>query len=165
MKSVVAAVAFGTIVAVACSSKSSTTVDATPPDADNTSQACLDAASHSDLTWIQANVFDKQCSFSGCHGSDSGGTSGRQNLQSGSAIASLVNQPSNLEQGQTLVIPGNSAGSYMMVMLGSVAGTIPPTDAAGSAIGTMPENTGGVLLCQQKRDAIARWIDAGALNN
>jgi hypothetical protein len=125
----------------------------------------MDAETHSDLTWIQANVFNPSCTFSGCHGTDSGGSTGRQNLSAGMAIASLVSQPSNLETSQTLVVPGSSATSYMMVMLGSIPGTIPPTDNGGDAIGTMPLDTGGVLLCQQKRDAIARWIDAGAMND
>jgi hypothetical protein len=153
------------IIVVACGGGGGGQIDATADGEGSVSAACLEAANHSDLTWIQVNVFDKQCGFSGCHGSDSGGNTGRQSLQDGDTVASLVDQPSNLEQGETLVIPGNSGSSYMMVMLGSVAGTIPPKDNSGSDIGTMPLNTGGELLCQQKRDAIARWIDAGALDN
>jgi hypothetical protein len=153
------------IVACTSGSKATSRADASTDAETGVSPACLEAANHSDLTWIQANIFDHQCEFSGCHGSDSGGNTGRQDLEAGSAIASLVNQPSNLVTGVTLVLPGNSAASYMMVMLGSVPGTIPPTDMSGSDIGTMPLNTDGALLCQQKRDAIARWIDAGAQNN
>jgi hypothetical protein len=134
------------------------------PDAGNgtcqmsTSAACVDATGHQDLTWIQANVLTKQCTFSGCHNGENT-KQGKIDLRAGHSFATLVNGDSTLMPGAKLVVPGMPASSYLEVMLGSVPGTVDPT------VGLMPQNTGGELLCCQKLDAVQRWITAGALDN
>jgi len=123
------------------------------------SSACSAAASHSDLTWIQQNIFTPQCSFaSGCHNGDNT-KQGKIDLRDGHSYATLVNGPSALVSGATLVVPGDPTTSYLEVMLGSQPGTIDPT------VGFMPQSNGGMLLCCQKLDAVERWIMDGAMNN
>jgi hypothetical protein len=126
---------------------------------DSTSMACMAATSHQDLTWLQKNVFTPQCAnFSGCH--DGQNTKqGKIDLRDGHTYATLVNGPSALMPGATLVVPGDPATSYLEVMVGSQPGTIDPT------VGVMPQSNGGMLLCCQKLDAIERWIMDGAPNN
>lgn len=52
------------------------------------------------------------------------------------------------------VVPGDPQRSYLMVILGHVPGPLAPN------VGTMPYNE--PLLCAEKRQAIERWIAAGA---
>src|ERR1051326_1252699 len=124
------------------------------PDAP--SGACGEALSHSDLTWLQDNVFTHQCALSGCH--NGGNTAGGMppDLRSGMSYTYLVNAMSNLEPTRTLVVPGDPAKSYMLVMLGQIkpADADPPAGPIQSNIGTMP--MGNPLLCVEKRDAIDR---------
>jgi hypothetical protein len=47
-----------------------------------------------------------------------------------------------------------------MVILGEFPG---PPGMIDPLVGTMPSNS--PLLCQEKRDAIERWINAGAPND
>ena len=132
----------------------------------STSAPCMDAVTHSDLTWIQTNVFGKQCVFSGCH---NGGNSdaGRHDLRTGHAFMHLVNVTSSLDSTRKLVVPGSSEQSYLQVMLGKIAPAMatPPAGPIPAAVGLMPQDNGGNLLCCQKLDAIDRWITAGALDN
>lgn len=134
------------------------------PDAGNgkcemsTSASCVDAAGHQELSWIQDNVFTKQCTFSGCHNGENT-KQGKIDLRSGHSFATLVNGDSMLMSGAKLVVPSDPSSSYLEVMLGIEKGTVDPT------VGLMPQNTGGELLCCQKLDAINRWITAGAPNN
>ena len=124
----------------------------------STAASCVDATGHTDLTWIHANVFTKQCTFSGCHNGDNT-KQGKIDLRAGHSFATLVNGDSALMSGAKLVVPGDPNSSYLEVMLGTVPGTIDRT------VGLMPQNTGGSLLCCQKLDAIKGWIAAGAPNN
>jgi hypothetical protein len=126
---------------------------------DSTSMACMDATSHQELSWLQKNVFTPQCAaFSGCH--DGTNTKqGKIDLRDGHTYTTLVNGPSVLMPGASLVVPGDPTTSYLEVMLGSQPGTIDPT------IGVMPQSNGGMLLCCQKLDAVERWIMDGAMNN
>ena len=126
---------------------------------DSMSTACMDATSHEDLTWLQKNVFTPQCAaFSGCHDGQST-KQGMIDLRDGHTYATLVNGPSALMPGASLVVPGDPTTSYLEVMLGSVPGSIDPT------VGLMPQSNGNMLLCCQKLDAIERWITDGAANN
>lgn len=125
---------------------------------DGSSSACMEAASHQDLTWIQAKVFTPQCTFSGCHNGENT-KQGKIDLRDGHSYATLVNGPSALTPGATLVVPGDPATSYLEVMLGSQPGSVPST------VGLMPQSNGGMLLCCQKLEAIERWIMDGAMNN
>ena len=141
------------------------TVDAPSSVADAPIPAiCVEAEQHSDLTWIQQNVFDKQCTFSGCH-NGAPDDAGKMDLRDGMSIASIVGVASHMCPTATRVIAGNSNGSWMMKMLGQVQDTTPPSCAIDQKIGLMPMDNMGELLCVQKRDAIQRWIDAGAMND
>ena len=83
----------------------------------------------------------------------------------GNSIASIVGVASHMCPTATRVIAGNSNGSWMMKMLGQVQDTTPPSCAIDPHIGLMPMDNLGELLCVQKRDAIERWINAGAMND
>jgi hypothetical protein len=121
-----------------------------PPDAD---PLCIEAMSHSDLEWIQTNVFTPSCSrFTACHQGNAL-MAGELSLEAGETISEMVGVESSLFPEFDRVVAGDSASSYLMVQLGSIDG--PRTEA-----GTMPYNS--PLLCIEIRDAIARWIDEGA---
>jgi hypothetical protein len=132
----------------------------------STSQACMDATAHSDLTWIQANIFDKQCTFSGCH-NGANTPAGKVDLRSGMAYAHLVNFTSVLDPSRKVVVAGDPKSSFVEVMLGIIApsAATPPSAPPRSDVGYMPQDNGGNLLCCQKLGAIDRWIAAGAMNN
>lgn len=118
------------------------------------SAICLEARNHADLDWLQDNVFTGGCSnFVSCH-KGAATQAGRLSLERGRTHDSLVNQPSTRFPTWKLVVPGDPAMSYQMVVLGQYPGPLDPR------IGTMPYNSR--LLCQEKRDAIERWIVAGA---
>src|SRR6185369_7198173 len=77
------------------------------------SQARMDAVNNQSLTWIQANIFNKQCTFSGCH--DGGATpAGKVDLRDGKSYAHLVDYDSVLEPGHKLVVAGDTSMSYLM---------------------------------------------------
>ena len=111
------------------------------------SAACQEATMHSDLQWIQENIFTPTCAISGCH---RGPTAAQGvDLSAGEAEGSLVDRESGRFGGETLVIPGDSRNSYLMVALGTFQGQL-------SNAGTMPP--GFAILCREKREAIERWI-------
>jgi hypothetical protein len=127
------------------------------------SAACVEAETYQDIATIETKIFKGSCVFSGCH--NGGATdAGRMDLREGMAHTSIVDVDSEVELGRKLVVPGNPAASYLLVMLGEVepAEADPPTVAPPATIGLMPQNAGGMLLCSQKRGAIVRWIEAGA---
>ena len=131
----------------------------TPP-----SQACLDAEGYQDIQNIETKIFQASCTFSGCH--NGGATdAGRLDLRSGMAHASLVDVDAEVATGRKLVVAGNPNASYLMLMIGHVAPAEadPPGELPPASIGLMPQNAGGKLLCTEKREAIERWIMAGAL--
>jgi hypothetical protein len=156
-------------------------VDAADPNArlctlSENVQSCLDASQQSSFTYLQSTILQPKCAIAGsCH--DGGGGSGNpkaypaayldlRNL--GSAYASLVNKPSQMDPSRMIVVPGNSAQSFLSVMMGEIkpedadpplAGI--PNGTNGAFVGTMPQDAASVLCCQ-KLDAIARWIDSGA---
>ena len=121
-------------------------------DAGTTSQTCIDAKSHSDLAWIQDNIFTKSCTFSGCHRGTAPGA-GFLSLEKGLSHDQLVNQPTKTETGWMRVTAGTSSTSYLLVAIGSMPGPKPSG-------GTMP--IGSPALCQEKLDAIKRWVEGGA---
>ena len=130
------------------------------------SAACMAAGSNESLTWIQANIFDKQCTFSGCH--DGGATkAGAVDLRAGKSYAHLVDYASVLEPTHKLVVAGQPAMSYLEVMLGKItpAMAVPPVGTIRADVGLMPMDNAGQLLCCQKLDSIDRWISGGAMNN
>jgi hypothetical protein len=121
---------------------------------DAISASCMEATTHSDLAWLQEKIFTPSCSaFNSCHKGtalEAGGLS----LEAGQVIPQTVNIPSDLFPQFDIVEPGNPANSYMMIILGGATG---PLDAD---VGTMPYNN--PRLCQEKIDAVGRWITAGA---
>jgi hypothetical protein len=144
-------------------------IDAGPVDAmidAGPSAACVEAETHSDYTWIQANVFSKQCTFSGCH-NGAKTPAGKLNLTAGNAYAHLVGYSSVLEPSRKLVVASDPKSSYLALMLGIVkpGDATPPAGPPRADIGFMPSDNGGQLICCQKLDAIDRWITMGAMNN
>jgi hypothetical protein len=139
------------------------------PDA-GLSPACIEAQGYQDLASIEAKIFEKSCVFSGCHDGVSA-AGGRLDLHVGKAHASLVDVDSDIESGKDpqrkLVVAGDPARSYLMVMIGQIRPdqADPAAGPIEDGVGTMPQGTGGKLLCEPKRDAIERWIMAGALDN
>jgi hypothetical protein len=128
----------------ACSGTSSTEDSLTP--------TCQDAMTHSDLAWIQTNIFTKSCAFSGCH-VGTAPNAGHLDLEAGTSYANLVGANAMTQPGWKRVVAGDPDSSFLMVALGHAAGPMP-------ADGYMPLSS--PALCTEKLDAIARWITAGA---
>jgi hypothetical protein len=124
------------------------------PDAAVVSAACIEATQHSDLAWIQANVLTPSCSkFGACHQGAATSAAGL-NLQDGNSRAALVGIKSKLFPQFDLVAPNSPSNSYLMIITGHYPGPLK------AGVATMPLNS--QLLCVEKRDAINRWIAAGA---
>lgn len=153
--------------AVACGGGGGSSVDATPAGQCmvSTSASCMEAPNHSDLAWIEGNVFASQCAFSGCHNGQAT-AAGRINLKDpGMSHDDLVNVDSMIASGRKLVVPGAPKQSYLMMMLRAFPPSeMEPTPVAPPPgdIGFMPQNAGGAVVCCQKLEAIERWITAGA---
>lgn len=125
--------------------------DAGAIDPDAPLTVCEEATLHSDLAWLEANVLVPRCA--GCHGGASPDAGLR--LTAGQVRANLVNVVSSTQGTPWLrVRPGSAADSYLMVALGAASGPPP-------SLGFMP--LGETPLCAEIHDAIARWIDGGAL--
>jgi hypothetical protein len=127
------------------------------------SQPCMDAVNHSDLAWIESNVFKGACDFSGCHNGDSS-TPGKVDLRVGKSYAHLVNYASVIDATRKLVVANDVAASYLMLMVRDVPPAManPPASAPPGSVGYMPQTGGSTVLCCQKLDALERWIVAGA---
>jgi PKD repeat protein len=97
------------------------------------------AATAATLTQVQTAIFTPSCA--GCH-SGSGAPAGLV-LSAGSAFSNLVNVPATTIPG-TRVIPGNSAGSALVIQL--------------TTNGHHTPSAANLTLLKS-------WIDAGALNN
>jgi hypothetical protein len=110
---------------------------------------CEEAVYHSDLPWIQKTVFDVSCTTK-CHG-DTPPAAG-MSLRPEQARAALVNMASSQFSGWTRVVPGSPARSMLMVQIGGETGP--------ALEGLMP--WGMPKLCDEKIDAMRRWIAAGA---
>lgn len=121
---------------------------------DAISASCMEATTHSDLAWLQEKVFTPSCSaFNSCHkgtAAEAGGLS----LEPGQTIPQMVGVDSTLFPQFKRVAAGDPANSYLMIILGDVSGPLDPD------VGTMPYNN--PKLCQEKLDAVERWIQAGA---
>jgi hypothetical protein len=114
---------------------------------------CVEAANHTDIAWIQDNVFTRSCAgFSACHMGNAS-SAGDLNLEDGQSETNTVDVPSELATGMVIVKPGQPEESYMMVILGEYGTEDPRLDPS---VGTMPYNN--ELLCPEKRAAIAGWI-------
>ena len=129
---------------------------------DGANAQCQAAEEHSDLEWIQENIFTRSCSLAmACHQDDANLARGL-NLEEGNSEANMVNVPAMGEfaDGLDLVEPGQPTDSYLMVILGQYGADDPrlPEDSSGNKV-TMPDSATGLpLLCPEKRDAVERWI-------
>lgn len=128
--------------------------------------SCVEAANHSDLAWIEQNIFVPNCNLAGggaCHGGAS--DAGKLDLRVGMSHDHLVGVSSMIDRTRMLVVPGDVAASYLMLMLSDVppAMASPPGSRPPSNVGFMPMSNG--TLCCQKLDALERWINSGAPNN
>jgi len=126
--------------------------DADPDGSDGPSASCQEATSHSDLAWIQSNVLDQSCSTPSCHRGVAS-NAGFLDLAAGHARDALVGVTSTSSTSWKRVVPGDPSRSYILVAIGQIPGPRPVD-------GIMP--LGGPMLCVEKRDAIQRWIEAGA---
>ena len=114
---------------------------------------CIEAETHSDLAWLQENVFTRSCAqFSSCHMGNAI-SAGDLNLEEGMLEENVVGVESDLAPEMNIVEPGSPADSYMMVILGEFGADDPRIDPS---VGLMPFNN--ETLCVEKRAAIGRWI-------
>jgi hypothetical protein len=113
---------------------------------------CQQATQHSDLTWIQDNVFTSTCALAHCHAEDN--QAGGLVLASGMSHGYLVNRPSTVQTTMMRVLPGDPANSYLLIALGGEPGNPPE--------GSVMPWGGAAPLCAEEIDAIKRWVAAGA---
>lgn len=141
-----------------------------------TSSACMTAAAEnkSDLTWIQANVFQPNCGGNSCHGPGSPMLRTVRFPDAATTHSVLVNKMAESDgvTDRTLVVPGNVNQSYLMVLMRHIepSQADPPMTAEPPPLddldnGYMPLSQTGDPVCCQKLDAVARWIEAGAPMN
>lgn len=139
--------------------------DANPDPDTPPSPACQEATTYQDISNIESKIFKVSCVFSGCH--NGGNTdAGMMDLREGMAAAHLVGIDSKIDTSRKLVVANDPAASYLLLMLGEIApgDASPPGSAPPANIGLMPQNSPS-LLCNEKREAIVRWIEAGATVN
>ncbi|MBK9029809.1 MAG: hypothetical protein IPL61_00450 [Myxococcales bacterium] len=144
--------AIAALLAAACDLNNAPGADAGP---DAISPTCLEATTHSDLTWIQDKVFQPSCAgFRDCH-QGAAVDAAHLSLERGQSQPQMVGIDSELFPQLKRVIAGDPANSYLMMIIGSYVGPLK------DGVGTMPYNS--ALLCKEKRDAVERWIADGAL--
>lgn len=166
----------GLLLAVACRTSLETEPDA-PPRVDSArvdagpSPSCIEAQDHSDLAFIEDKIFKTSCVFSSCH--DGTGTgAGELNLKEFMSHTALVNvdattdSKANPPGDYKLVVPNEPRQSYLMFLVQHYQGSemSPPAGQPHGDVGFMPQDDTGQLppLCVEKREAIVRWIEAGA---
>ncbi|MAT58919.1 MAG: hypothetical protein CMF23_13175 [Ignavibacteriae bacterium] len=95
---------------------------------------------------IQKNVFDINCTTSGCHGTEF--TQANLVLVEGQSYTNLYDVQSFLYPGSKRVVPGDSENSLLIkVLKGDGVPQMPPTGKIDNAL----------------IDSVAAWIDRGAL--
>jgi hypothetical protein len=105
------------------------------------------------FTEVNSEVFVPNCALSGCHSADSDPQLNGFVFPTGGAYEALVNVPATMA-GQTLVVPGDAQGSYLVLKV---------EDAIGIQGSPMPPPVGGLDPAQIAM--IRAWIDAGAAND
>lgn len=111
------------------------------------------------LSWIEQNIFVPNCGGTSCHGTGSPFPV----LTTGSH-GKLVDVDTTLAPGRKLVVPGDVGKSYLMVILRHLnLGEADPPAPAPARSAYMP--SGQPPICCEKLDAMARWIEAGAMND
>lgn len=135
------------------------TADAMPGTADggtpDATGPCEEAKTHSDFTWISQNVLTKSCVFSGCHNAASHEEG--LDLSSANAFAHIVGVASTQVPAKKLIdgTATDCAQSYLYEKI--VGENLKP--------GTVKMPKAQPALCQEKIDAVCRWIAAGAPND
>lgn len=101
------------------------------------------------FTQVDTEVLVPSCGFSSCHGAGTGGL----RIDGDGDYERLVDVVAQGDDTQTLVVPGDSEASYLVLKMVGDA----------SIVGDeMPPNT----AISDERIALVRdWIDAGALND
>lgn len=103
------------------------------------------------LTNVQAEIFTPSCAFSTCHGSSGGGASDLD-LSDGNAHGELVGVAAVDAVGETLVVAGDAAASYLVKKC--------TPGATGLTGEPMPDGSEG--LDEERLALLTAWIDAGA---
>ena len=110
------------------------------------------------LSSIQANYFNKSCTFSSCHGD--GGSLGGLSIDDGESFEALVNVPAvhtgAAQEGKLLVVPGDAESSFLYIKL------FGPKPTQG---GFMPSGQKEPLGPDCQLRAVRDWINNGALDN
>lgn len=167
------------LVVTACRTSLETEPDA-PPRVDapvvdmvdaGPSPTCIEAMTHSDLAFIEDKIFKPSCVFQSCH-DGVGADAGELDLRAFMSHAALVNVDSNTDAEASpagdykLVVPMEPTQSYLMFLIRHYTGAemTPPAGQPHADVGFMPQDDSGELgpLCVEKREAILRWIEAGA---
>ncbi len=115
------------------------------------SASCQEAVNHDDLPWIQENVFDRSCGFSGCHGSAN--PADALELTAGMSMAGLAGVDSIRDPNFKRVLAGNADDSYLLMIMGRN-----PSNPGVTINRTMPVSNS--LLCDEKVEAVARWVNS-----
>jgi hypothetical protein len=130
------------------------------------SKACMDATTYQNLAMIESEIFRASCIFSGCH-NGAATDAGRLDLREGKAFGQIVNVASLIDPTRKYIVPNQPNQSWLLLMMGHFMPSemSPPATGVPTPPGLMPQNSGGALVCKEKRDAIVRWIMMGATNN
>ena len=96
-------------------------------------------------------LLDKRCAFGGCHSEAS--QQGGLVLVAGASHGALVGRRSSLRPGETLVMAGDSARSWLLAMLGD-------DDARRAGFSRMP--LAASPLTANQLATISRWVALGA---
>lgn len=112
---------------------------------------CEEATMNQSFDWIVDNIFLESCVSSQCHG----GTDPEEglDLRANVAYSEIVGQSSVQQTGLNLIEPGDPANSYLYIKIGG-------GNQAMLLEEPMPNDD--PPLCDEKVDAIRRWIEAGA---
>lgn len=162
----------GWLLAIGSCSSQHVEADASPADAPiDASASCVEATTHADLAFIEDRIFKASCVFQSCH--DGIGTGGGElDLRDSMSHDALVNVDATTDAVASppgdykLVVPNQPRQSYLLFSLRHYPGDqmVPPAGDPNPTVGFMPQDTSGALpaLCVEKREAIVRWIEAGA---
>lgn len=105
------------------------------------------------LSAIQEETFTVSCAFASCHSATN--PEEGLDLTEGTSFASLVNVASAQKEGEILVIPGDSANSYLVKKLSAAPDIVEAPMPDGSSTG----------LDAARLANIVAWIDGGAADD
>jgi len=96
-------------------------------------------------------ILDKRCAFGGCHSDAT--RQAALSLTPSEAFGALVGRPSTLRPAQVRVVPGDTARSWLLVMLGA-------DETRRGGFSRMP--LAAAPLTPNQLATVANWIAAGA---